>query len=196
MPAYRVPSMAESEFLTQGTMAEAAPELPQTCLLGITIFIHEKRIAYRPNLWPAIRATDLATEAYLVIMDAFPGAEYTAIDLSGFMQQATDAHVFVRLEGPPGMYIRTLEEVEGDAKLWEEVLNYEFPRRHVIMKHWEASRGKKRRFEEDEETELPASKRVCVHTITEEVRALEIDEAKTMMGAFGDLEIEDVQIFS
>lgn len=49
------------------------------------------------------------------------------------IKKADSTHVLVRLLGPPGVYLRTLEDLENDPGLWEEILNYEFPQRHEEM---------------------------------------------------------------
>ncbi|KAJ9143561.1 hypothetical protein NKR19_g6826 [Coniochaeta hoffmannii] len=152
---------------------DAPPEPPQNFLQGITIYIDEKRIAYRPNLRPDMTVTDLADEAYRVILHALP--EYTwypASNLKDLLRQVTGSHVFVRLENPARVYIRTLAEVEADVDLWDEILDYEFPRRTAAAERWEEkAKGKKHRFEEDEDSEAPCTKRVCVEKANEGLSA-------------------------
>ena len=144
-------------------MAESTSP-PQSYLQGITIYINSKRIAYRPNLYPAMSVADLAGEAYRVVLHALPEyAWYPASNLWELLRQVTGSHVFVRLENPARVYIRTLAEVEEDAALWEEILDCEFPGRHTAAaERWEGRKWGKRRFEEDEDSGLPRIKNVCV----------------------------------
>lgn len=190
MPVFRVPSMTESEAESDSespnaqmaSMIAAADELPKTCLYGITIFIDDHRIFYQPiQLWETMKATDLEEEAFQfckIIPGVFGDPKYSsATDLAGLMGLATDAHAFVHLREPPNNYIRTLADLEGDAPLWEEILNYEFPDRHAMqVSETEAAMtaGKKRERDDDEEpkavTNMPPSQRICMRTIS---RALE-----------------------
>lgn len=153
--------MAQSEPSPASTSMEAVPKIPKTRLIGLTIFIDEKRIAYRPFLSPGLKAKDLAIEIFWMLKHIRRDGNYQAKDLKELMREAKDASVLVRLEGPPGFYIRTLSDVEDDAALWEEILNYEFPGRHqVTAKRTEAGSTKRSR-EEGREIEMPSSKRVC-----------------------------------
>lgn len=160
MGVYRLPSMAESDPATPTTPDTNMSERSQTCLVGITIFIEDKRLRYRPTLWPTMKTTDLEIDIYMLIKYVFREANYSATDLKGLLKDATDALVLVRLQGPRGFYIRTLTDVEEDADLWEEVLDYEFPLRHEVEPLVVTTKSRKRGREEDVESETPSSKRV------------------------------------
>lgn len=152
--------MAESDPATPTTPDTIMSERSRTCLVGVTIFIEDTRHRYRPTLWPTMKITDLEIDIYNLIKSVFREATYSATDLKGLLEEATDALVLVRLQGPPGFYIRTLADVEEDADLWEEVLDSEFPLRHMAQPLVVTTKSRKRGREEDVEPETPSSKRV------------------------------------
>lgn len=160
---HTVPSMANSNALVPNKPThEATPNLPHAYILGITIFINDTRIAYRPRLWPTATAADLAAEARLVTADAMADAGCRTMSGGDLLLEgaAAEVHVFVRLEGARGVYLRTMEEVEGDENLWEEILDCEFPWRHGTVPRGEEARGEDSGIQGGGEAKLVASKSV------------------------------------
>jgi hypothetical protein len=176
MPTYRVPTMLDSVSLTAEPHGRAFTGLPKTYIMSVVVFFFGRRMEYRPKLWPAMKATDLRIGVCKVILDAFPGLKDTVVDFDDAFRQDPDLDVLLHLQNPETWFLRTLADVETDSDLWERILNFEFPHRHISLKQWEGARGKKRRFDDGEEIEeSPMPRRSCLEKMTGQIKEMEVD---------------------